>query len=62
MAHKPRNTWNCGGGGGGGGGESGGGGYSHKFVSRIDFRLIVYCLETAKFVDTTKWLQLSGYN
>ena len=35
----------------GGGGGGGGGGY---FLSRIDFEQIIYCMETQKFIVTTK--------
>ena len=42
-----------------GGGGGGGVGYLHIFLSRMDFLQIVYCMETQKFVVTTKWLQLS---
>ena len=42
-------------GGGGGGGE----GYIHKFSSGMDFKLILYCLETPKFIVTINWLLLS---
>ena len=37
----------------------GGGGCIHKSCSRMDIKLIFYCLETPKFVVTTNWLQLS---
>ena len=32
-----------------------------KFFSSMDFKLIIYCLETPKFNATTNWLQLSTF-
>ena len=55
MAHRSGNTQNgvcvCGGGGGGGG-------YIHIFLSKMK---IINDMETPKFVDTTKWLQLRPF-
>ena len=41
--------------------REGGAAYIHKFVQEWIFKLIVYCLETPKFVVTTNWLQLSPF-
>ena len=54
-------------------GRGGGGGYVHKFSSRMDLLIIIYCLEVPKFVVITSclllvflcmqtlWLQLSTF-
>ena len=43
------------------GGGGGGAAYILKFCSRMDVKLIVYCLETPLFVVTNDWLQLSDF-
>ena len=62
VAYISRNTWNGGGGRERERGEGGGGGglvrkdTSTNFSQEWIFRLIVYCLETPKFVVSTNWL------
>ena len=40
----------------------GGGGWMHpQICSKMNFELIVYCMEVQKFVVITNWLQLSAF-
>ena len=54
MSKKTWNNW-------GGGGGGGGGRIHQQVLLKNGLLLIIYCLETPKFVDTNKLVKLSAF-